>query len=205
VFAAGGADGWRLYVRPLDRQAATPVAGSEGGPSPFFSPDGEWIGFFTSEGLKKVSLRGGQPVMLARLPPVARGGTWLPNDTIVYSASQSSGLWLVPAAGGESRELTSPGTGAGDGAHLWPQVLPGGTDVLMTVRLATSVVDAGLVVVHSLNSGERSTLVADGGYARYLASGHLAFVRGGTLMIAPIDLAGRRLISTPTPLVENVL
>jgi hypothetical protein len=58
---------------------------------------------------------------------------------------------------------------------------------------------------HSLNSGERSTLVADGGYARYLASGHLAFVRGGTLMIAPIDLAGRRLTSTPTPLVENVL
>jgi eukaryotic-like serine/threonine-protein kinase len=205
VFAAEADGRGRLYQRALDRLAATPIAGTEEGRAPFFSPDGEWIAFFTPEALKKVSLRGGQPVVLARLPPVARGGAWLPDDTIVFAASQASGLWQIPAAGGEARVLTEPGAGDDDGAHLWPQVLPGGSDLLLTVRTATSSVDAGLIAIHSLDTGERHILVRDGGHARYLPSGHLAFVRGGTLMIAPVDLAGRRLTGTPTPFVEHVL
>jgi eukaryotic-like serine/threonine-protein kinase len=205
VFGAGGQER-RLYMRPLDRAEATPLPGTDGGRAPFFSPDGEWVGFFTDEGLKKVSIRGGQPVLLSGLPPVSRGGTWLPDDTIVFTPSQVAGMWQLNASGGDAREFTPTGSGPQDGAHLWPQVLPGGRDVLMTVRTDTAQsLESGLVVIHSSATGDRHPLVSDAGYGRYLPSGHLAFVRSGTLMVAPLDLEGRRLTGTPTPLIENVL
>ena len=107
---------------------ATPLAGTEGAAGPFFSPDGQWLGFFGGGKLKKISVTGGAPEALADAP-TARGGSWTEDRTIVYTPnSGNSGLWRVPAAGGTAEQLTT--LAPGEYTHRWPQVLPGGRAVL---------------------------------------------------------------------------
>ena len=88
-----------------DQLEALPIPGTEGGRSPFFSPGGEWVGYFTGSALMKVSLSGGPPFRLATVG-VLNGATWGPADTIVYSYSRV-GLLEISANGGEPRELTT--------------------------------------------------------------------------------------------------
>ena len=81
----GGAP--RLYVRRLDQLTATPLAGTDGAAGPFFSPDGQWLGFFGGGKLKKIAVTGGAPVTLADAP-TARGGSWAEDGTIVFTPSE---------------------------------------------------------------------------------------------------------------------
>jgi len=126
----GGAP--RLYVRRLDQLTATPLAGTENAVGPFFSPDGQWLGFFGGGTLKKIAVTGGTPVTLADVTN-ARGGSWAEDETIVFSPGTQRGgsLWRVPAADGTAERLTT--LAQGEGTHRWPQVLPGGRAVLYTV------------------------------------------------------------------------
>jgi serine/threonine protein kinase len=94
----------QLYLRALDQFDARPIPGTEGAYSPFFSPDGRWLGFFSANKLKKVSLQGGEPVTLceARIP---HGGSWGPDDTIVFADSEGVNLSRVSASGGSKEVL----------------------------------------------------------------------------------------------------
>ena len=111
-----------LYVRRLDQLEATPLAGTDGAHSPFFSPDGEWIAFFAEAKLKKVALSGGAPVTVCDTPD-AKGGAWATDGWIVFAPFTSGGLLRVSSTGGTPTPLTT--LADGEVSEGWPQVLPG--------------------------------------------------------------------------------
>jgi len=200
--AAGS--GARLYLRRFDSLAAEPIAGTDGARTPFFSPDGQTIGYFTSESLRKVSLRGGSSVRIVNVAPVSRGGVWLPDDTIVMSPMQTSPLMRV-SADGKSTPLTTLDTAKGERAHLWPSLLPGGEDVLFAIlRGTTQDVNAFDIAVVHVATGERRTVYQGGGFPRYSPTGHLLFVQGGTLSAVPFDLRSRTVRGTAVPIAQGV-
>jgi Tol biopolymer transport system component len=207
-FMSGGnaLESSRLYVRRFDSDQATVIPGTEGARAPFFSPDGLAVGYFTLRALMKVSLLGGAPIRIAGVPPVTRGATWANDDTIIYTPTQSQGLQRIAASGGADRTLTTPDIAKGDGAHLWPEMLPGGQHVLVTVRrgITMDLDRADIAVVH-LQTGQVQVVLSGGGYARYSPTGHLLFVRGRTLMAVPFDLATRTVRGTAVPIVEQLL
>jgi serine/threonine-protein kinase len=100
----------QLYVRRLDQLVATPLVGTEDAGAPFFSPDGQWIGFFADRKLKKVPTVGGAPVILCDAPG-ARGGTWTAGESIVFAPTNAAALLQVPDRGGAPEPLTTWPTG----------------------------------------------------------------------------------------------
>jgi serine/threonine-protein kinase len=193
----------QLHVRRSNSSDVTVVNGTEGARNPFFSPDGQSIGYFVSTRLMKVSLRGGRPVLLASLPPVTRGGAWLPDDTIVVSPMQSSGLIRIDQEG-KPTPLTTVDTAAGERAHLWPALLPGGGVLFAVLRGATSDVDAADIAVLDVATGERRVVYRGGAFPRYSPTGHLLFTRGGTLQAVPFDPASKTVSGAAVPIAEGV-
>ena len=193
----------RIFIQDLNGFDARPLPGTEGGHTPFFSPDGEWLGFFTSSQLLKISLRGGAPLALCGVPPVTRGASWGEDGRIVFAETASGRLMRVGADGGTPEGLTELDTKSGESAHLWPEVLPGGKAVIFTVRAGESF-DNARIVVQSLETGSRRILVENGAFARYSPSGHLLYMRGDTLIAVPFDAARRRLGARSVPVIEGV-
>jgi serine/threonine-protein kinase len=198
----GDLSAFRLYKRSLDTLESLPIRGAEGGYIPFFSPDGASVGFFGGNELKRIPLEGGvATTVLARVGHrCGAGAVWLPDDTIVF-ASLSQGLMRVPASGGEARPLTAIDRERGEVEHLWPVAVPGERAVLFTVHSgarATLRIDAV-----SLQTGQR-TPVVEGNGGHVVASGHIAFERGGSLLVAPFDSKRLKLTGPPTPVVEGV-
>jgi serine/threonine-protein kinase len=116
-----------LYARDLESLEARKYSGTDGARGPFFSPDGEWIGYFEGNALRKVSIRGGAPLTLAEDADNARGAHWSEDGFIYYAPNTTTGIWKVPAEGGVSEEVTSPSTEEPvERSHRWPQALPDG-------------------------------------------------------------------------------
>ena len=185
----------QLYLRAMDQIEATPVPRTEGAIEPFFSPDGEWIGFWAGGQLKKVSITDGVPVTLCEIAE-PYGATWSPDDTILLNTA--SGVVRIPGAGG-TPEVVIP-VGANEIGLQRPQLLPGGEWVLF------GVFPSGEAVIQSLATGERQVLIENGnGDVRYLSTGHLAYVLDGTLLAVPFDAEQRIITGGPVPLVEGVM
>ena len=195
----------QLYVRRLDELDASALAGTSGARDPFFSPNGQWIGFFAGGALKKVSVKGGSPVTLAESKN-ARGGVWTDDDRIVFQplnfAGAGTGLMQVPAAGGTPEPLLQ--LSEAEVTQRWPQVLPGGRAVLFTSHTSTTTgYDQATIVVQALPAGERTIVQRQGYYARYLPSGHLVYVHQGTLFAAPFDLDRLEVTGQAVPALEG--
>ncbi len=205
VYAAYGDDRkTQLYLRRLGSFESTPIAGTEGAQTPFFSPDGEWLGFASDDyKLKKILLRGGSAVVVTE-GAGSVGGVWADDNTIYYLKSFTSGVYAVPAAGGQSRRVTQTGSTPDDRAHLWPSALPGGTGLIFTVWTGRSFDDARIEGV-SLSSGKHKVLIEGGTGGRYLPNGYLAFARNGTLFVVGFDPKRMELKGTPVPVVEGVV
>ena len=90
----------------MDQLSATPMAGTSGGSSPFFSPDGQWVGFWAGGELRKVPLGGGPAVTLCKAAALF-GASWGSDGTIVFATARNGGLWRVSAAGGTPEALTT--------------------------------------------------------------------------------------------------
>ena len=193
----GGVD--QLFRRPIDQFGAVPMMDTEGGRDPFFSPDGQWVGFFAGGALKKVALAGGPAQELTELPGNGhRGASWGADDMIVLG--RAPGLAQVPAAGGE---LTVIAEREGDGQLWYPQVLPGTGAILFTVSDPNP--DAGELQVLVPETGERRSVLANAVAGRVLETGHLVFVRSGALWAVPFDRDRLHIVGTPTPVVEGVV
>ncbi len=202
-----GADGKvRLHTRLLNQSRVTPLAGTEDASFPFFSPDGEWIGFFADGILKKISVEGGAAAALCDAPG-PRGASWGEDGNIIAALGANDGLSRIPSAGGTPVLVTK--LSAGEVTHRWPEVLPGSQAVLFTSSaIASDPEDANIDVI-SLNSGERKTVARGGFYGRFLplsaGAGHLIYLHHSTLYAIPFDLShpvatGAR----PTPILEDV-
>jgi Tol biopolymer transport system component len=203
-----GADGKvRLYTRLMEQNQVTPLTGTENAHSPFFSPDGAWIGFFADGKLKKISVQGGAAVTLcdARDPD---GASWGDDGNIVAALDGSGGvgLWRVPSSGGKPELLTK--LNQGERTHRWPQVLPGSQAVLFTSSTGFGNYDDANIDVVSLKTGERKTVQRGGFFPRYLAtsngSGHLVYLRQSTLFAVPFDPGRLTLAGVPAPILEDV-
>jgi serine/threonine-protein kinase len=193
----------RLYVRGLDELHASPLSGTEGADTPFFSPDGQWVAFFAGGALKKVSLQGGAPVVLCDAPDSV-GGSWSEDGTIVF-ASRAQVLSSVSSAGGAPTALTTLDRQTADVTHRWPHVLPGGKAILFTSSTGTSNYEDASIAVYTLATKERKTLLRHRGfYPRYLPSGHLVYVQDSTLIAVPFDLARLEVTGPAAPILEGL-
>ena len=200
VFPAKAADGSeQLAMRRLDQSTVTILAGTEGAVDPFFSPDGQWIGFFAGQKLKKIPLQGGGVVSLCDTAGLERGASWGEDGAIIANLDNYH-LFRVPAIGGEPQVIGKPEQ-HGERTWRWPQVLPGGENVLFTGAVAASAAafNSANIEVLSLKSG-RVKVVRRGGYfGRYLPSGHLIYFRQGTLYGVPFDLGRLETRGAPCP------
>jgi len=193
-----------LYVRELDQLEATPIAGATNMRGPFFSPDGEWVAYFLGADLKKVSIHGGPPVTIcAQCATGNRGGTWGPDDTIVFSANGGrQGLRRVAAAGGVPSAFTT--TVAQDADQTWPDFLPNGEALLLTVGAGAGGEHSSIAVYDPKTAAVR-ILIRGGSQPHYLAPGRLVYATGGTLQAVAFDLSRLAIVGNPVPVVEHVV
>ena len=198
AYVARQAGTQQLYLRAMDSLEARPISGTEGATEPFFSPDGQWLGFFAGEKIKKVSVNGGAAQTLGEAV-FPSGASWGSQGVIAFAPVNFTGLQQVSDAGGAPQPLTR--FEKGENTHRWPELLPGGKAVLFAAGTGFT----NQVAVQSVGTTERRYLVQGGTNPRYLPSGHLVYAQGGNLMAAPFD--SQRLTTTGpgVPVVEAVL
>jgi serine/threonine-protein kinase len=198
-----GAKTW-LRLRRLDSLEAVDVPESGGAKGPFFSADGQWIGFFARGRLLKVPVTGGAPSEVTQVRD-ARGGAWSSRDVIVFAPDTQGGLMRVPAAGGTPEPLTSLAVDAHERTHRWPAFLPGGGEVLFAVQRFGQEYDESTIESVSLKTQARKLVHKGGAYPRYARSGHLLFARRGVLYAARFDREDQKLEGTPRPVLEGLM
>jgi eukaryotic-like serine/threonine-protein kinase len=205
VYVAASGSSTRLFVRGMADPTPRALAGTDGGRLPFFSPDGQWVGFFADGKLRKTRLSGGTPATLADAPD-GFGASWGSDGEIVFAPTYSSGLFAVSDAGGAPRRVTALDSAAGDDLHGWPQVLSRPRVVIFTMAAwSRESIEVALV---NLDTGDRRVIQPDAQFARYLpdpsgGAGHLLFVRGGDLLAAPFDPAGAEPAGPPVSVLEG--
>jgi eukaryotic-like serine/threonine-protein kinase len=192
-----------IVVRDLGRLEAVTIAGTEGGIVPFWSPDGQWIGFTADRKLWKVRLDGGGKTLLASVAPLiaAGGAVWLPDGRIVFSTG-SSGLYEVRDRGGDAREILAPEAHEAD--FHFPTALPDGKGFLFVPHEGDRFNSIVL-----WNGSERKTLLSLPGQLiatlAYAASGHILFDRfpeGRGIWALPFSLDRMEVTGDPFPIVR---
>ena len=200
IVYSGGIAGPQINLRSNNEVVGAPLPGAEGGVGPFFSPDGEWVGFYSNGGntLNKVSIFGGPPVMLADLPGLSSWASWDADDQIIVGMFLN-GLFRVPAGGGEPEVLTT--LTQGERAHQAPFVIPGRAAVLFVIRTA----QGRQLAVLDLDTGDVARLGLTGFGPHYVSTGHLVFVaEDQSLRAVPFDAASLQVTGNPVPMVSGV-
>jgi serine/threonine-protein kinase len=150
--------------------------------------------------LQKISVEGGSAIALCAAS-FGYGGSWGEDGNIIASLSTTSGLSRIPSTGGSPTPVTE--LQSGEGAHHWPQILPGNKAVLFTSG-AVGAFDQANIEVMSLADHHRNTLVRGGTFGRYLPSGNLIYVNRGTLFAVPFDVDRLEVHGTPAPVLDQV-
>ena len=185
----------QLYLRRMDQAEAKPITGTEGGINPFLSPDNRWVGFWADGKLKKVPVDGGVPTPLCDATAIF-GASWGPDNSIVFAGGSDAGLSRVSADGGKPESLTTPDPKREEYGHRLPSWLPNGKAVLFTVMRHVLDSQPWLALLR-LDTREWHVLLQDAADARYVPTGHLVFLRQGTLMAVRFDLARLEVIGQP--------
>jgi len=201
AFLATSSDGQRmLWVRVRDTIAARMLPGTENAMSPFWSPDGRYLAFFSGGQLKKIDVNGGPPIKLCDTPPNPTGGAWSRAGIIVFGTNISGEpLLRVPDSGGQVTALTS--VTEGEVQHLRPMFLPDGRHFLFRVYVSGT---RGPIYLASLDSPERTPLLESDSTNIAYSSGHLLFLRDATLMAQPFDVRRLALTGEPFPIAEPI-
>ncbi|HKY32388.1 MAG TPA: protein kinase [Candidatus Polarisedimenticolia bacterium] len=196
-----------LLRRRLDSYDVQLIQGTEAGFNPFFSPDGRTLGFFSGKRLCVVPLEGGVRRCLAAADGYATG-SWGEDGTIVFQhhpagSGEKSGLMKVPASGGTASWLTEVARAGGELEHRYPQILPGGRHVLLSVYRGLRDVDTAVV---PLAGGEPKVVLPKTVRARYVPTGHLVYVDGATAVVraVPFDLGAMAATGPPVDVVRDI-
>jgi serine/threonine-protein kinase len=194
-----------IHLRTLEQPEPWAVPGTEEGNSPFFSPDGRFIGFFAGGRLKKVSVGGGPALALADAP-TSRGGVWAEDGSILFSPQYTSGLWRVSSAGGSPELVLAPDAEEGERTYRWPDLLPGGRAVLFTIGTLDSPnnFNDARIAAYSLESGKLKVLLQGANMARFVPPRTLAYSRAGILYAVPFDPDRLEVVGGPRPVLEGV-
>lgn len=201
VSSSGGRPG--LFLRPMDQLTAQPMTGTEFAGDPFFSPDGKWVAFSARAKLKKVSIFGGGAQEICDVRGTFRGGCWAP-DNMIYFGHINQGIQRVSANGGAVEEVIPLKTEEGDISLRFPQLLPDGKTLVFTVKNGSiSSFDDAVIAAQQIGSSERKVLLRGGTNARYAPTGHLVYVRAGTIFAAPFDVSKVEITGPPVALLEG--
>ena len=199
IYVSSTTTGNQLFSRGLDQLDPVPLAGTLNSRNPFFSPDGQWVAYFSNSKLYRLPLGGGPAAVVANVPGLAFGATWGTTDTIVFRTSE--GLLKVPAAGGEPRVLLAPDTSR-DETYLFPHYLPDAKVLLLQIR--TKGVDR--LGALTLATGKLTRFEQTGSNPRYVSSGYVVVATpSGTLLAVPFDVSGLAITGSPLPLAEGVV
>jgi Tol biopolymer transport system component len=209
AFVAREADGVRkLWVRPLAALEARPLAalpGAVGDVGPFWSPDGRDVAFFADQKLKRVPAAGGAVQVLAGSATEPKGGTWSPDGRIVYVPDYRTGLFEVPANGGEPRVLTKLAVDDGELSHRWPQFLPDGRTLLFLVQTAEAGANDDRSRIEALDpDGGRHQVLKLNASAAYAAPERMLFWRAGSIYAQALDPKRWRLRGEAQLVAESV-
>jgi eukaryotic-like serine/threonine-protein kinase len=199
--ASRGGRSPQLFVRRLDAPEATLLPGTDGARGPFFSPNGQWIGFFAQGKLKKVLAAGGGLQSLADAA-VGLGGSWSGDDTIYFAPFNTSSIWKVSANGGTPQEFTRVDKSRDEVSHRWPQVLADRKTLLFTVWTGPGW-DEKHLEIQVGEGGAHRRLVPGASTGRYISTGHLLYSKADNLIVAPFDLASLSVTGPPVTLVER--
>jgi Tol biopolymer transport system component len=191
----------RLFTRRLDQPTASELPGTERAQAPFFSPDGQWVGFFAANKVNKISVGGGAVVPLADYHAPPTGGSWATDGSIILGGAIQYGLSRIPDGGGVPTRLTE--LAKEELAQFFPQILPGGKAVVFVAYGARAVDQANIEVI-SLADRQRKVLVRGGTSPRYLPTGHLVYSHNGTLFAIAFDPVRLETHGTAVPLVDDL-
>jgi len=186
VLRARGDGKSQLFLRELSGFETRPLPGTDAATTPFFSPDGQWVGFWRAEDriLWKVSVAGGSPIELARTDtPIA--AVWGTDDEIVIQTGDPTGeLWSIPAGGGQPKRITIFDRSKSESISLRARV-PGGTDLLVASLRPEEI----WLEVLSRQTGKRRHLLRGGGnvLASYTSTRHLVYSDADVLYAVPLD------------------
>jgi serine/threonine-protein kinase len=193
----------QLFLRPIDRFTADLIPSTEGAVDPFFSPDGQWIGFFAFGKLRKVSIHGGSPVDICPTEGFPRGGWWS-SDDIIWYGNVNNVIYRVPAGGGTPSEATRMDSINREISHRFPQMLPDHKNVIFTVKKNDiASFDDAIIASENVETHERKILVRGGSFARYVPTGHLLYARGKSIYAVPLDVSSMEIKGTPRPVIEG--
>lgn len=187
----------RLYIRSLDSLNAIELPGTEGGAAPFFSPDGQWVGFFANGQTKKVPVNGGNAVVICSKDGF--DGNWSTNGTILIGTA-FTGILAVPAQGGEPTVIVPPEAGV---IYLKPKSLPDGKRFFY-VRGKSGAFDDWQGVLRSFDKDDSAVVLEGVTTVTYVPTGHLVYAKLSDLFVAPFDMSARRVSGTPTRIASNV-
>jgi Tol biopolymer transport system component len=203
VFAAGAGEKRQLWLRPIDGDDARPLAGTEGGRLPFWSPDSASFGFFAGGKLRRLEISTGTTQVICDSLLGPGGATWNRDGVIVFSPKLEGPLFRVPATGGTPTPLTALDAANHESNHMWPAFLPDGRHYLFQVFGLTN---AG-IYVGALDSAERTLLIRqeslDLTAVLYAPSGHLVYVRKHELVARPFDAGALRVTGDEFPLADG--
>ncbi len=201
VYAGWAAGRRQLHLRDLDRFEGAPIPGTEGAAGPFFSADGQWLGFFADGSLWKLRLSGGTPQRLCPAPTASAGASWGADDRIVFAQGGDSGLRRISAEGGDVEELTHPDRAVGEVTHGWPFVLPGADGVLFTIATESR---GSAIAALSLESATWTSLLPGTGRPQLGVSGQLVYAHAGELQAAGFDADRLELAGAPRSAGESI-
>ena len=191
----------RLFIRSMNELHARELPGTEGAAWPFFSPDGKWVAFMRDLQLKKVSVDGGTPVVLADVPAMG-GGSWGPRDQIVVSTAGH--LAVLPGTGGPPKAITTLDSASGEIMQREPLLLTDGETVLyLSWRGSLQTLKTGLA---SIRGGK--TRIIDGvpGAPVGVVDNYLIFTSGeGTNSAVQFDAAAGRVVGRSVPVLDGIL
>jgi hypothetical protein len=196
-----------IFVRSLDSATARLVAPEIGSSLPpifFWSADSQQIGYFADGKLKKVQVAGGPVQVICTLPPALNyTGTWNADGVILFGAATKEGtrIWRASAAGGEPAPLHD-GKSSTPAQAFFPTFLPDGRRYMAMAPTGTD--RRFEAFVEELDSTERRPLPGISTPPKYSSTGHLLFVRDGSLMAQPFDVGRLQVSAEPKLVAENM-
>ncbi len=199
-------NGTALYLKSSDSAEPRLIPETEGARSPFFSPDGEWVGFFTDSELRKISLSGGGSISLTQAGD-RRGGFWHPDGNIYFSGLSRTPITKISSSGGEVVPVTTLDIERRERTHRWPSLVPGGKAFLYTsdTHESTEFYDDARIEAFDLETGSSSVVLEGSSRAVALSNGFLLFARDGSLFSVPFDLERLKVTGSPQVALQGVL
>ena len=203
VAFVGGAGGGRLYVREIESAELRPLEETDGASSPFFSPDGRWLAYFSPGKLRKIPVEGGRPVDLAD-SSLDRGGVWCPDGSIVFAPDATSPLFRLLPGGDRPQPLTR--LAEGERTHRWPAVLPGGREVAFTIGVVGQPGDYedSRIDAVDLATGKRRSLFRGASMVRFTPGGVALLGRSKEVLALPLAGADGRSTEDARPVLRDV-